>query len=339
MPRRKRATIREVAQATGLSPAAVSYALRGLQTSEDTQARVRRAAAELGYEADPIARALAGGRSGLVGVLCGSLEDLGEQRFVQIVGRQLHTRDLQILVTDAHGDPARERGLARQLADRRVDGLIVSPLDPSHEFWGELSETIPVVTVGDALTRAVTAGELIFENRRGVSEVLHHLHALGHRRITVLTPSRPSTPDRPSERVVAEVSGELGMEARIVNSPHSVDGATAVAARVLAELPRPTALFCLSDSIACGVYPAARGIGLRIPEDLSVAGYDDHPIARVLTPELTSVAWGATGVARMAADLMGDAIAGEATPRRLLVAPTLVPRGSTGPRGESLEGV
>jgi len=329
MQRRKRATIRQVAEATGLSPATVSYALRGLQTSEETQARVRRAAAELGYEADPIARALAGGRSGLVGVLCGSLEDLGEQRFVETVGRQLNTRELQILVTDAHGDPARERQLARQLADRRVDGLIVSPLDPSHEFWSELAGTIPVVTVGDALSGAATAGELIFENRRGVSDVLHHLHRLGHRRIAVLTPSRPSTPDRPSERVVTEVSEELGMEVRIVNSPHSVDGATAAAARVLAVLPRPSALFCLSDSIACGVYAAAHAAGLRIPEDLSVAGYDDHPIARVLTPELTSVSWGANGVARMAADLMGDAIAGEATPRRLLVTPTLVPRGST----------
>ena len=333
MQRRKRATIRQVAEATGLSPATVSYALRGLQTSQETQARVRRAAAELGYEADPIARALAGGRSGLVGVLCGSLEDLGEQRFVETVGRQLNTRELQILVTDAHGDPARERHLARQLADRRVDGLIVSPLDPSHGFWAELAQTIPVIAVGDALTGATTAGELIFENRRGVSDVLHHLHRLGHRRIAVLTPSRPSTPDRPSERVVTELSEELGLEARIVSSPHSVDGATAAAARVLAELPRPTALFCLSDSIACGVYAAAHAAGLRIPEDLSVAGYDDHPIARVLTPELTSVSWGANGVARMAADLLADAVAGEATPRRLLVTPTLVTRGSTSAPG------
>ncbi len=331
MPRRKRATIREVAEATGLSPAAVSYALRGVQTSEQTQARVRRAAAELGYAADPIARALAGGRSGLVGVLCGSLEDLAEQRFVETVGRQLRTRGLQILVTDAHGDPERERDLARRLVDHRVDGLIVSPLDPSHRYWSELSSTIPVVTVGDALAGATTAGELIYENRTGVSEVLRHLRGLGHRRITVLTPSRPSTPDRPAERLVAELSRQLDIEARIVNSPHSVDGATAVATRVLASTPRPTAAFALSDSIACGIYAAARARGLDIPGDLSVAGYDDHPIGRVLTPELTTVSWGAMGVARIAADVLGDAIAEEATPRRISVTPTFVARGSTGP--------
>jgi LacI family transcriptional regulator len=333
MPRRKRATIREVAEATGLSPAAVSYALRGVQTSEQTQARVRRAAEELGYAADPIARALAGGRTGLVGVLCGSLEDLGEQRFVEGVGRQLHARGLQILVTDAHGDPERERDLARRLVDHRVDGLIVSPLDPSHRYWSELAKAVAVVTVGDALAGATTAGQLIYENRTGVSDVLRHLHALGHRRITVLTPSRPSTPDRPAERVVAEVARELAMDVRIVNSPHSVDGATAVATRVLAVTPRPSAAFALSDSIACGVYAAARAAGLDIPGDLSIAGYDDHPIGRLLTPGLTSVSWGAVGVARMAADVLGDAVAGEATPRRISVSPTLVPRGSTGSPG------
>ena len=76
---RKRATIREVAEVTGLSSAAVSYALRGIQTSEETQERVRRAAAELGYNVDRIARALASGRTGTVGLLFGSLEDLWQQ--------------------------------------------------------------------------------------------------------------------------------------------------------------------------------------------------------------------------------------------------------------------
>lgn len=330
MERRKRATIREVAEATGLSPAAVSYALRGLQTSGETQERVRRAADEMGYEADPIARALAGGPSGLIGVLCGSLEDLGEQRFVETVGQQLSTRDLQVLVTDARGDPARERVMARQLADRRVDGLIVSPLDPSHGFWRDLAADLPVVTVGDALVDAATVGELIFDNRAGVTLVLEHLHRLDHRRVAVLTPSRPSTPERPAEQVVAEVAAVLGLDAHVVYSPHSIDGATVVAASVLDGRPRPTALFCLSDSIACGVYAAARDRELAIGDELSVAGYDDHPIGRVLTPELTTVSWGAGDVARLAAGMLSDAIEGSATPQRIVVEPKLLPRGSTG---------
>jgi LacI family transcriptional regulator len=187
------------------------------------------------------------------------------------------------------------------------------------------------VTVGDALA-GPTVGEVLFDNRAGVSLVLEHLHALGHRRIAVLTPSRPSTPDRPAERVVAEVCEALGLDATVVNSPHSIEAATVTAARLLEREPRPTAVFCLSDSIACGVYAAAAAQGLEIARDLSVAGYDGHPIACVVAPTLTTVEWGLTDVASSAAALLASAVAGR--PRsgaraRVRVAPSLVERGST----------
>ena len=152
------------------------------------------------------------------------------------------------------------------------------------------------MTVGDALA-GPTVGEVLFDNRAGVGMVLEHLHRLGHRRIAVLTPSRPSTPDRPAERVVAEVCDALGLDATVVNSPHSIEAATACAAELLARDPRPTAVFCLSDSIACGVYAAAAARGLEIPRELSVAGYDGHPIASVVAPPLTTVEWGMPDVA------------------------------------------
>ena len=175
---------------------------------------------------------------------------------------------------------------------------------------------------------------MLFDNRRGVSLVLEHLHALGHRRVAVLTPSRPSTPDRPAERVVAEVCAALGLEATVVNTRHSVEAATEAAAALLAAEPRPTAVFCLSDSIACGVYVAAAARGLAIPGDLSVAGYDDHPIAQVVTPQLTSVDWGVPDIAAAAAALLAAAVEGR--PRagakaQVRVGPALVERASTAP--------
>ena len=267
---RKRVTIKDVAAATGLSPAAVSYAMRGLQTSPATQERVRRVAEDLGYTGNAVARALARGRTGLVGVLAASLEDLGEQRFVEALGRQLGTHELQMMLVDAQGDPVREGAIARQLADQFVDGLVVSSLNPSDPVWEEIGEVLPIVTVGDALSGA-TVGEVLFDNRAGVSLVLEHLHALGHRRIAVLTPSRPSTPDRPAERVVGEVCEALGLLATVVNTRHSIDDAAQAASGVLRSDPRPTAVFCLSDSIACGVYAAATALGLDIPGDVAVA--------------------------------------------------------------------
>ncbi|MGH2761602.1 MAG: LacI family DNA-binding transcriptional regulator [Thermoleophilaceae bacterium] len=329
MAARRRVTIKDVAAATGLSPAAVSYAMRGVQTSPETQERVRRAAEELGYTGNAVARALARGRTGLVGVLSGSLEDLGEQRFVESLGRQLGRRDLHMVVVDAGGEPERERMLARQLADQLVDGLVVSPLDPSDGSWEEIGEVLPIVTVGDALA-GPTVGEVLFDNRAGVGLVLEHLHGLGHRRIAVLTPSRPTTPDRPAERVVTEVCGSLGMEATVVNSRHSIEDAGEAAAALLGSEPRPSALFCLSDSIACGVYAAAALQGLEVPGDLSVAGYDGHPITGVVTPPLTTVEWGMPEVATSAAGLLAAAVAGRPKSRgRVRVAPELVARAST----------
>src|SRR5687768_2229603 len=140
---RRRVTIKDVAAATGLSPAAVSYALRGVQTSPETQERVRQAAEELGYTGNAVARALARGSTGLVGVLVGSLEDLSEQRFVESLGRRLGGHDLHMLVVDARGEPDRERTLARQLADQLVDGLVISPLDPSDPSWAGIAELLP----------------------------------------------------------------------------------------------------------------------------------------------------------------------------------------------------
>ncbi len=331
MVSRRRVTLRDVAAATGLSPAAVSYALRGVQTAPETQERVRRAADELGYTGNAVARALARGRTGLVGVLAGSLQDLGEQRFVEMLSRQLGRHELHMVVVDARGEPKRERMLARQLADQLVDGLVISPLDPSDASWEQIGAALPVVTVGDALP-GPTVGEVLFDNRRGVSLVLEHLHGLGHRRVAVLTPSRPSTPDRPAERVVPEVCAQLGLTATVVNTRHSIEAATEAAAALLAGEPRPTAVFCLSDSIACGVYAAAAGQGLSIPGDLSVAGYDDHPIAQVVAPPLTSVDWGLAEVAAAASGLLAAAVEGR--PRagakaRVRVAPALVERAST----------
>jgi LacI family transcriptional regulator len=330
---RKRVTIKDVAAATGLSPAAVSYAMRGVQTSPETQERVRQAADDLGYTGNAVARALARGRTGLVGVLSGSLQDLSEQRFVETLGRQLGRHDLHMVVVDARGEPDRERMLSRQLADQLVDGLVISPLDPSSPSWADIGVVLPIVTVGDALA-GPTVGEVLFDNRTGVGMVLEHLHRLGHRRIAVLTPSRPSTPDRPAERIVAAKCAALGMEATVVNTRHSMEEATEAATALLAGNPRPTAVFCLSDTIACGVYAAAAAGGLGVPRDLSVAGYDDHPIARVVAPQLTSVDWGLSDVATAAAGLLAAAVAGRPRARtraRVRVSPTLVERASTAP--------
>jgi LacI family transcriptional regulator len=328
----KRVTIREVADAAGLSPAAVSYALRGVQVSTETQERVRKLADELGYEANPIARALASGRTGLVGILGPSLEDLWQQRWVAEAGRVLLQHDRYALILDAGADPDRQRLLAAQLRDQQVDGLIVSPVDPSDPFWAELAASRALVSIGDSLAGAATAGEVLFDNRTGVSEALGHLHGLGHRAIAVLRPPGSPTSDRPAELFVVAEAERLGLQVEVVTAPYGLHEATGIARALLAGAHRPTAVFCFSDSIAYGVYAAARDLEIEIPSRLSVIGYDDHPISALLTPPLTSFDWGSKRMVEAAVGMVLAAIDGEPGERgRVVIRPDLRNRGSTAP--------
>jgi LacI family transcriptional regulator, galactose operon repressor len=327
----KRATIRQVAEAAGLSTAAVSYALRGIHVSKETQERVRRVAAELGYEAHPIARALASGRTGMVGVLSGSLEDLWQQQVAAGIGRELLARDLYALIVDAGGDPGSEQTLALRLRDQRVDGLLVFPLDPSAPLWADLTETLPVVAIGDSLKGARPAGEVLFDNRTGVTLALEHLHQLGHRRVAVLTSTQASTPDRPTDTYVLAEADRIGLDVTVPASPHFLGAATQAAREVLRPGDRATALFCLSDSIAYGAYAAARGLGLRIPTDLSVNGYDNHPVSGLLSPPLTTFDWDREGIIRTAVELVAAALDGRPRGRRVVKVPVLHRRESTAP--------
>ncbi len=328
---RQRPTIRQLAEYTGLSPAAVSYALRGLHVSAETEERVRAAAAELGYEADPIARALAGGDTGVVGLLVGSLSDYWNQELVRAVQRELQRADRSTLVADADGEPARELELARRLVDHRVDGLVVLPIGPASGGWAAIAEQIATVTIGDALPGVTPAGEVVFDNERGVEETLRHLGELGHRRVTVLSWALETSPDRGAERAVRAIAQALGLDCEIVATAYSLNGSQPLAQELLSGPDRPTAVFCLSDSIAYGVYAACAALGLRIPQDVAVAGFGDHPISRLLTPPLTSTFWDVEQAAGLATGFLLETLGADgARPTlREVVAPELVTRGST----------
>src|SRR3954470_17836446 len=329
---RHRTTIRELAEYTGLSPAAVSYALRGRQVSAETERRVREAAEELGYEADPIARALAGGATAVVGLLVGSLADFWTQELVRAVQTELYGAARSTLVADADGEPARELELAQRLVDQRVDGLVVVPIGPASGGWNSIARQISTVTIGDALPGVAPAGEVVFDYERGVLQSLQHLGALGHRRVTVLSWAVESSPDREDEREVARSAAALGIDCDVVPCAYSLNASHPLALELLAGPDRPSAVLCMSDSIAYGVYAACAELGLSIPGDVAVAGFGDHPISRLLSPPLTSTAWDVGRVAEQATRFLLEAIAadGPQATLREVVAPVLLTRASTG---------
>jgi LacI family transcriptional regulator len=329
--RPKRVTLRDVARESGLSPSAVSYALRGLHVPAETQERVRTVAVRLGYQVDPIARALASGRTGYVGVLCGSLLDIWQQHVAAALGRELLNAGRHALIVDASNSPALEAKLAAQLVDQRVDALIVLWVDPAGRHWRDVARRTLLVSIGDGLPDAATAAEVVFDNDSGVAQALGQLHEADHRRVAVLTPSARGTPDRPAEKAVGRVAAKLGMQVRLHMSPHDLDGAATAATAALAAEPAPTAFFCLADSMAYGVYAAAGRLGLRIPDDISVLGYDDHPVSQLLTPPLSNYRWPVDSVVTHAVERTVRAIESDRRSRRKLVTPVAQLRGSVGP--------
>jgi LacI family transcriptional regulator len=291
VPETRRPTLRDLAEATGLSTASVSYAMRGLHVPAETQERVREAADRLGYQVNPIARALASGRTGYVGVLCRSLEDMWQQDISAAIGRAFIKVDRHALLVDSSNDPAREAILAQQLVDQRVDALICLPVDPLGEFWKVIAQRTVLISLGDALPAAPTAAAVVFDNAAGVTDALTLLAGHGHKQIAVLTPIGISTPDRPAEDVVHRLAPKLKIHAELHPSPHDLEGAAALALELLKSNSPPTAFLCLADAMAYGVYSAVRELDLSVPDDVSVIGFDDHKVSRLLTPPLTSYRW------------------------------------------------
>ncbi|MQA11758.1 MAG: LacI family DNA-binding transcriptional regulator [Pseudonocardiaceae bacterium] len=331
MPQRpKRPTIKDIAAETGLSPAAVSYALRGLQVPPETQQRVREVADRLGYEADPIARALASGRTGTIGVLCSSLEDLWQQSVAAALGRGFLEAERNTLIMDAAADPDREAALAKHLLDQRVDALVTIPVDATSAHWADIAKRTVLVAIGDPLPGATTAAEVVFDNSLGVTDALRTLSLAGHREILVLTQGPRLLRHRPAEKLVYQVAGELDLNLRLVPCPNDLESAADVARAALIEAPQPTAVFCLADSMAYGVYDAARQLGMAIPDELSVLGYDDHPMSRLLTPALSTYHWDVRTLVDAVVERVVKAVDKQRRSRRKLLAPEPRPRESVG---------
>ncbi|WP_433012022.1 LacI family DNA-binding transcriptional regulator [Kribbella sp. CA-294648] len=324
----RRPTLKDIAAETGLSMAAVSYALRGLQGTPETQQRVQEAAERLGYQADPVARALASGRSGSVGVLCASLEDLWQQRLAAALGRELLAPDRNAWIIDSAGDADRQLQLAQHLVDHRADAIVVIPIDPGAKGWAAIAQQAPVIAIGDALPAAKAKSEVLFDNETGVSTALRRLADAGHRTVAVLSPSRRFEVERPAEEIAQRVAVGLKLKVRIVPCPHDLTGATEVARELLTTSNRPTGILALADSMAFGVYAACKELGIRVPEDLSLLGYDDQPMSQLLSPPLSTFHWPLDDLVADVVSRVTSAVDTNRRVRRTTVEPTLIERGS-----------
>lgn len=332
-----RVTIADVATAAGVSKTAVSFAFNNPdRLAQATLERVLGVAADLGYAPHPAARALSMRRSGTIGLLIPQpLSTVFANPFVgeliQGLGELCEEHDLSLLLV-----PPLDGSLEGAIRQASVDGFIslgLGPRDKALEVIDRMA--IPTVLVDSEASGAHAAVNV--DDEGGAHEAARHVLDLGHRRVAVigLPPARGHAQNTPTAaRRMAGYTAAL--EAADAPEPYTVTAGISVPAGVRAfdALPkgkrRPTAVLAMSDMAAIGVVSAAVAAGLRVPEDLSVVGFDDVPAAAWTNPPLTTVRQPIVEKGRLAARILISAMKGKAMESPRPLATSLVVRGSTG---------
>lgn len=336
----RRPTIKDIARRAGVSESAVSFALNDRPgVSQDTRARIRRVAEELGWQPNSAARALSGERSGAVGlVLARPAQTLGvESFFLQLVSgiqEVLSAGRVALLFQVVDGIDAECAVYRRWWAERRVDGvLVVDPRtdDPRPELLAQLG--LPAVVIG-APGGTGRLSSVWADDARAMAQVLDHLYGLGHRRITHIAglPGLAHTARRmASLRTEAEARG-LGPEhVRSVVTDYSDAEGAAATRRVLAEPEPPTALVYDNDVMAVAGIAVAAELGIAVPGRISMVAWDDSALCRVTHPRLTALVRDTAGFGRLAAEELLAVLAGSPPRARESEQPRLEPRESTAP--------
>jgi LacI family transcriptional regulator len=332
-------TIRDVARVAEVHPGTVSRALnvetRAL-VNQETAERVMRAAEELGYRPNRLARGLKTSRSYTIGVL---IPDITNPLFPPIlrgIEDRLDDGGYTALIVNTDNDPERERSHLEAMRARQVDGFISATARLDRELLADIAAAgTPLVLVNrsleDGSVPAVTVND-----RQGVRLAVEHVARLGHELIGhVGGPQNISTGHR-RHLGFLEAMRACGLQAPSEHVRFGRGFVEEEGARVCAELLETsrdlTAIVAANDRLAIGCYDALEARGLRCPEDVSIVGFNDMPFIERLRPPLTSVRVPQREIGTVAADLLLQRLAdGSQTAREILLEPTLIIRGSTAP--------
>ncbi|GGM06275.1 LacI family DNA-binding transcriptional regulator [Dactylosporangium sucinum] len=322
----RKVTIRDVAAEAGVSVTTVSHVLNrfsGARVSDETRERVETAARRLGYAANGLARGLRLQRSQTLGLLGDEIATTPYAGRI-ILGAQetASARGWLLILLTTGNDPQVEEREIRALAQHRVDGVLYATMYHRRVEVPAQLRSMPLVLL-DAASDDPTIPSVVPDEFGGGHAAVRHLVEHGHRRIGFVT----NVDDIPATHLRLEGYRAALREAGIDHRPDLVVAETTDArggyraATALLDRPdRPTALFCFNDRLAMGAYRAAAELGLRIPDDLSIVGFDNQElIAEGLYPGLTTVAlphyeMGAWAVSTMIALVEGDAAPGEVPP-------------------------
>jgi LacI family transcriptional regulator len=306
---RRGPTIREIAELAGVSIATVSRVVNGTgYVSDETRATVERVVRTHGYSANRSARGLSSGRTGLVGVTVPRIHPAYFSEIVAGASDALYERDMRVVLCPTLHEHDREVSLLNRLVHGTTDGgLLILPEETPEELQGLMDHGFHFVVVDprerlDGQVPTVSAANLA-----GAYEVTGHLLGLGHQRIAAITGPRGmlATDERIRGYNAAMAgSGLMPAPGLVIESQFDVAGGRASAEQLLSLAEPPTAIFAFSDQIAIGVLHAALARGLKVPDELSIVGFDDTGEAALVTPALTTVRQPLAEMGRMAVSLL-----------------------------------
>ncbi|UZX01472.1 LacI family DNA-binding transcriptional regulator [Arthrobacter sp. CDRTa11] len=325
--------IKDVAVAAGVSVTTVSHVLNDVsyaRISPETRNKVRSAAEELGYGPNRLAQALRTQRTGMLGLVS---EDIATTphagRIILGADEAARTRGYNLMIINTSGSASAESRDAdvEALLERRVDGILYATMYHRKVQVPANLGNVPTVLV-DAVSTGRNLTAVVPDEEGGARAAVEHLVAAGHTRIGFLnnTDDVPATRDRlRGFRAVLTEAGLDGDAAPVESELSEVPGGYEAARRMLDRADRPTALFCYNDRMAMGAYRAAAELGLSIPGDLSVVGFDDQQlIAANLHPGLTTVALPHYEMGAWATESLIDAIEGKTDLALMALHPTIL---------------
>ncbi|WP_327699295.1 LacI family DNA-binding transcriptional regulator [Streptomyces sp. NBC_00459] len=336
----KRVTITDVARSAGVSTSAVSKVLTNAYgVSPAMRERVQAAMAELGYRPHAAARGMRG-RTYTIGVLLASVRNAFYADLLDGVNATLRGTEYALFIgSSSSAETEEQTKLIHAMVDRQMDGLILVAPAVARAEVVRIAADVPTVVVGHH-DPSPAYDRVVNQDGAGVDLIVDHLVALGHRDIAHV--SHPTVRDsqweqRPEHHVRAAYRDAMARHgladlARVVKSGYSDEGGYRGAMELLTSTRPPTAIFAGADVAATGVFRAAAELGLRIPEDLSLTGYNNTSIAALTPVSLTSVDQAGAMMGETAARLLLERIE-KRRDRSVVMAstPRLVTRGSTAP--------
>jgi LacI family transcriptional regulator len=287
-----RSTLSEVAELAGVSPSTVSRILNGTAgVSEAKKARVEQAIAQLNFRPNPSARSLAGGRTMSIGVLTQSIDSPFYGEALRGIEQVLLTAGYASLFMSGHWNEGDELQCIRMLQDRQVDGIIVLTGKLPDDTLMSISEQIPLVVTG----RQISGEHLCsfdFDNREGLRLAVRHLHALGHRHLAFIASQEDHADTQQRMRGFREELDQLGLpfnEQLVVHGDLQEPSGFRAMNQLIQSGESFTAVIAANDQMAYGAMVALYRSGIRVPDDVSLVGFDDLPHSAFCIPPLTTV--------------------------------------------------